>query len=324
MTTAVDRSAIPLDQRCAFTAELRADDMSGTAPSNTRFLLIEQPGAWGRIAVEQSQLDRGVGSALATACGGARTRPLLIRRPGRTETPLRKRWYLAHTSAAGPTMRTGTVGADEELLGLLDAKAPGEPASGPIYAICTHGKHDACCAIRGRPVARKLGLELGDPVWEVSHLGGDRFAGNLVVLPWGLYYGRVDRENVDEIVAATDRGEVVPEFLRGCSAFAPAAQAAQAFARARSGDNRITAHTPRSMRSDGDHTWQVTLDGPDSPDGPDGRDSPDGSSSVAEPWHATVQRRPAGPPEFLTCSARAMVAPPTWSLLDLLSPDGRS
>ena len=31
-----------------------------------------------------------------------------------------------------------------------------------------------------------------DETWEVSHIGGDRFAGNLLVLPHGLYYGRLD------------------------------------------------------------------------------------------------------------------------------------
>src|SRR4029453_5830608 len=54
------------------------------------------------------------------------------------------------------------------------------------------GRHGACCAERGRPVAAALAQAHPEETWEVSHIGGDRFAGNLLVLPNGLYYGRLD------------------------------------------------------------------------------------------------------------------------------------
>ena len=57
--------------------------------------------------------------------------------------------------------------------------------------MCTHGRHDACCAERGRPVAAALTAARPEQTWEVSHVGGDRFAANLLVLPEGLYYGQV-------------------------------------------------------------------------------------------------------------------------------------
>ncbi len=284
-----------LAARCSDTAAARGDDLVGTAPANRRFLLIEQPGPWGRIALEQSQLDRGVGARLAADCGESRTRPLLIRRPGRTEPVERKRWFLAVTTPGAATLRTGTVGNDEELIELLSAASPGERCDVPLYAVCTHGRHDTCCAIKGRPVARALAETLGDAAWEVSHLGGDRFAGNLLVLPQGLYYGRVDSANVGEIVAATDRDDVVPGLLRGSSAFAPAAQAAQAFVRAETGDNRIDAFPTATVMGMEEQRFVVTLD----------------------EWTVTVQRHAAGPPAFLTCAAKVRLAPPEWSLLEL-------
>ena len=61
--------------------------------------------------------------------------------------------------------------------------------------VCTHGVHDTCCAIRGRPVAAALAAEWPGQVWECSHVGGDRFAPNVVVLPDGFYYGNLDPES---------------------------------------------------------------------------------------------------------------------------------
>ena len=63
-------------------------------------------------------------------------------------------------------------------------------------------------------------------MWEASHVGGDRFAGNLVVLPRGLYYGGLDPESAREVAAATARGEVLLEHLRGRSDLPMAVQAA--------------------------------------------------------------------------------------------------
>ena len=41
-------------------------------------------------------------------------------------------------------------------------------------------------------MAAALAAAHPEETWEVSHIGGDRFAGNLLVLPHGLYYGRLD------------------------------------------------------------------------------------------------------------------------------------
>jgi hypothetical protein len=102
-----------------------------------------------------------------------------------------------------------------------------EPEDAPVLAVCTHGRHDACCAELGRPVALELASgPHAAAVWEASHVGGDRFAGNLVVLPRGLYYGGLDPASAREVAAATARGEVLLEHLRGRSDLPMAVQVA--------------------------------------------------------------------------------------------------
>ena len=84
---------------------------------------------------------------------------------------------------------------DVEALGA--GRSPGlTPHAGPGLRVCTHGRHDTCCAERGRPVAAALAAAHPELTWEVSHIGGDRFAANALVLPHGLYYGRLDADSV--------------------------------------------------------------------------------------------------------------------------------
>ena len=99
-------------------------------------------------------------------------------------------------------------------------------------------------------------------MWECSHVGGDRFAANVLVLPSGLLYGRVLPFAAPEFVAAAEAGEVVGALLRGRIGLVPVAQAALAFGYEHLGirkaaDLRVLTATP----VDDGHA-NVRLDGP--------------------------------------------------------------
>ena len=47
-------------ERCAPAAERRGDDLFATAAPAERFVLVEEPGAWGRNALRESRLDASV------------------------------------------------------------------------------------------------------------------------------------------------------------------------------------------------------------------------------------------------------------------------
>ena len=44
--------------------------------------------------------------------------------------------------------------------------------------------------------------------WESTHVGGDRFAANLVAFPHGLYFGRVEADEGPEIVLGYAQGRI--------------------------------------------------------------------------------------------------------------------
>ena len=217
-------------ERCALRAQLRGDPMLGTAFPAPRLLLVEQPGPWGRRALVDSRFDRDTAVALERRTAAVGIRIQAVRRPGRDTHPPVRRWALADTRSGVETVRWGTFTHDDELLDLsLDGDA-GVVDDGLVYLVCTHGKHDVCCALRGRPVAAALADAAPGRVWETSHLGGDRFGANVMVLPTGLLYGRVLPFAATEFVAAAEADEVLGALLRGRIGTPPAGQAALAFA----------------------------------------------------------------------------------------------
>jgi (2Fe-2S) ferredoxin len=215
--------------RCTDAARGRGDPVVGTAPPARRWLLLEHPGPWPVDAVAGSGLDPAVLGPLTAAAGGTATRILLIRRPGRSPAPERRTWLLT-----GPTLGTveGRWRTDADLSDALAALEAPDPdpalvgATAPVLLVCAHGVHDTCCAVRGRPVAAALAETHPGQVWECSHVGGDRFAPNVVVLPDGYYYGGLEPATAVATVAAHLAGRVLTEHLRGMSRFPPPQQAA--------------------------------------------------------------------------------------------------
>jgi (2Fe-2S) ferredoxin len=98
----------------------------------------------------------------------------------------------------------------------------------PRYFVCTNGQRDLCCARFGLPTYRTLREEVGDRVWQATHLGGHRFAPNVLTLPDGVLYGRVNVDDVADFLAATESGEVAFRHLRGRSRYSAPVQAAEA------------------------------------------------------------------------------------------------
>ena len=214
--------------------------MLGTAFPADRLLLVEQPGPWGRQGLVQSRFDPATASALLRVAEPAGVRVLAIRRPGRSEERAPRRWAYADCRLGRERLRWGRFAADADLLAAVTALIAGRDAAEvglstaerPAYLVCTHGSHDACCALRGRPIAAALHERRPDDTWECSHVGGDRFAANVMALPSGLVYGSVRIDELDALLAVTENGGALSEPLRGKVGLVPEAQAALARAHA--------------------------------------------------------------------------------------------
>ncbi len=95
------------------------------------------------------------------------------------------------------------------------------------YLVCTNGARDPCCAIRGPAVAQALERVRPGRVYECLHLGGHRFAANVLVLPDGLCFGRLDARAAPALADELDAGRLPLEHLRGRTVYEPEQQAAE-------------------------------------------------------------------------------------------------
>jgi len=214
-----------------------------SAPEASRaWLLVEHPGPWPAEATA-AELPGRLSAAVATA-DALGVRVQLIRRPGRREpwTPERPRTiYVGWTASDTPWLRRGVISEapgsrTEPEISLeqgLDALASGRhpmfgvPVSEPVFLVCVHGRRDVCCARLGVPLAQSLAASYPGHVWETTHVGGHKYAANLVLLPHGLYYGPVGTQEAGRAIDAYLQGSIVPERYRGRAGQPHDAQAAE-------------------------------------------------------------------------------------------------
>jgi hypothetical protein len=237
MTTAAGRTP------CSDQSLARNDPMYGTASAGASWLMLELAGPWGHSAFLNSPaiIEPVLGRAIVRRAEAAGMRIAAIRRHGRRSATPRWRWFVAQSQVGGEALHHGEVGDPREYLDVALDGSDGQASPGPLVAVCAHGKHDQCCAVRGRGAVAAIAAEYPEYTWECSHLGGDRFAATMLVLPEGLCYGRVDLTDAANLVRLYLDGRLDTSVLRGRTSLPHVVQAAQHFAREASGDDRIGA-----------------------------------------------------------------------------------
>ena len=252
---------------CSELAEANGEALGATASRVTSWLLVEYRGVWARDELGASLLSDAVKARLREQLGLLRrSRLLFVRRPERR----RRRGFALFYGRTGQReswFRTLELETYDDLLALDlasaldgDAARPGEPLGHPLLVVCTHGKRDPCCARRGRPLYEGLREAADDDwVWQSTHVGGDRFAGNLVCFPEGVYYGRVTRLDALPVLDEHLAGRVALDHYRGrCSDPFPV-QAAEREVRLRSGVRELAGVRVEAVERVGDDAWRVRL-----------------------------------------------------------------
>jgi hypothetical protein len=234
---AAEAPTAPPAPGCASVTRALGESPEGTATPMRSWLLIEHPEAWSHDVADRvlrSALPPERLRALADLRRRHGLRPLLIRRPGFRAGDRRRRTLLIGGVRPGGRWLERVELTDLRALADLDLAAVaagtgglGEPVTGPVFGVCTHGAKDMCCAKLGRPVSKALESAAPGQVWETTHLGGDRFAGNVLVLPDGFLYGHVTVASAPLVAAAAAAGRVLPDLLRGRTSVGMPAQVAE-------------------------------------------------------------------------------------------------
>ncbi len=276
---------------CSTSHDEAATPAPGTAPRAGFWVALEQNGSWGRQAAVESHLDPELGQRLRDDCSRRGGTFVLIRRPtAHADVTTPHRQLLIAYAGESPWLLRGTLahGPLSDALDRLDldAVARGDEASvraqlpelqvgAPVLLVCTNGRRDQCCAVRGRRIALGAAALLsardgeigvtpssapgGCPpdasdetpadaadaaevvVWESSHLGGHRFAATGLVLPVGRAVARLDPTLAAALVTDASAGRMPaavldPRHDRGATRLPPPAQVAEHAVRATCGD----------------------------------------------------------------------------------------
>ncbi len=250
---------------CSDLSREEQEPLAATASRIDHWLLVEYRGLWSSEALAGSGLSDQVKARLRELrAAEPRTRLLLIRRPDRRHHHGLS-VYIADSREGKEQLGHLEISHHDDLRE-VDPWTAASPSAEPLFLVCTHGKHDRCCARSGRPLFDALNEQLvAESVWQCTHVGGDRFAGNVVCLPHGIYYGRVERDDVPGLVDEYLSGHISPAHYRGRSCWPFAVQAAERRIRAEEGLTGLDDLSLGRVTETGERRWAVRFTTPSGP-----------------------------------------------------------
>ena len=314
---------------CARAAIERSEPIFATASGVRRWLLIEVRGAWGHTAAIDSDLGDVVDRDWLAANKERGIRTLTVRRNLCRDSQIDQNDSAIEVIYVDPSVPGGRAGRAwhrtvEDLAEVPQATSdlPGAGRRGgpegwntwtdPLTLVCTNGRHDSCCATFGRPLIRHLrDSRWAGTAWESSHVGGDRFAANLVLLPDSLYFGRCDPESAEAVLEAHADGRIHLPNYRGRSTLGFTQQAAEYFVRTEVGLDRLDdVGAVRRVEQDGNGngTLRFQVETTTSADRGDG---------LRRGHVVTLERTTVPSPSPLTCKGPEDVSYPVYRLIHL-------
>ena len=220
---------------CSLVSAHVEEPQFATAPVNERFLLLEYDQPWGKDAIEESRIDAEVKTFLDEQIRkDIFSRILLIRGGPRNKDNSVLHVFACNNRSSDPFLRLHRIKEYRELLTLDIAALFNKEEEGlirePLYLVCTNGKTDKCCSRFGLPVYQAL-KRLGTNIWQASHVTGDRFAPNVVQIPYTHYYGRLQLAELQEFYTTMQQGLIYRRQYRGRASFTQEQQATEHFLR---------------------------------------------------------------------------------------------
>jgi hypothetical protein len=227
----------------AFCAQQSLDvgePLFGTAITQVaRWLLLEHDGQWDREALATEGLPTSTRAHLeAFLRAHPETRFQLVRDDRVAPPPFPRRLFAVSATETRTFTRVVTLDSFTALEALDletlfgETPPPSVTDHGPIVLVCTHGRRDPCCARLGVPVFRELAKDYARDgsglILQTTHVGGHRFAANIVMLPHGYHYGRLDVAAARRVVRGYLQGRLTDlDRLRGKSCYPAEVQAAE-------------------------------------------------------------------------------------------------
>ncbi|MEM1239549.1 MAG: sucrase ferredoxin [Cyanobacteria bacterium P01_H01_bin.26] len=192
--------------------------LTGTAVPADTFILLETPTPWDKPAL----LSAGVPESLRQVIKPLLKTGIRVHLIADGQTPHRDRRRILIFQRSGKRSDSGfgplaggyrpweiQVDSPADMAPALDgffrgSRGRSQTLSGQRHLmVCTHASHNECCGLYGYPfyqdtilAIQQLGLTQQVQPWQISHIGGHRFAPTLIDFPQGRYYGNLDRASL--------------------------------------------------------------------------------------------------------------------------------
>jgi hypothetical protein len=249
---------------CAQVARESEEPLIGTATQVSVWLLLEYRQTWRRKATADNDLPAAVQKYLAEqleAIPGSRL--LFIKQ--QSKGPVGRRFFVVRTDEAAPAHYEFSFSRYKDLLDMdITAVANRDEAftlqerQSPLFLVCTNGKRDRCCAKFGSPLYQVLRNDYPENSWQSTHIGGHRYAPNVLFLPQSVNYGWLTPDEIDLAVDAHLKGQIYDlEHFRGRTYYEPPVQAADYFLRRELNLLDLNGLRLISAEASGEDTWLV-------------------------------------------------------------------
>jgi len=222
--------------RCSANSLAVGEPLYATASKTDVWILVEYPDVMGTKALKDSSIPKPVIAYLEQLPKDIlHSRLLLIKKSNRSSEGALTAFVCIASKKTPALYQTNFVNYEEllskDILGLVSGSPNDhfEHFQDKLYLVCTNAMRDRCCGLWGGAVFKVASQYAGEAVWQSSHVGGHRFAANLICLPHGLYYGRVRPENANQIIDRYKEHLIDVEHFRGRACYPPEAQAAEYF-----------------------------------------------------------------------------------------------
>ena len=206
---------------CSTFSSSNGEDLGGSAPSWTNLLVFELALPWeesihANLSGEETRLQCVVPDPDYSSSG---TRVMLFSKPRKPFSVYNKLEFQVPDNLLISLIETLLTQED-----LRPFDSYRNHAVTRDILVCTHGSHDVCCASLGYPIYQFLKKEKSPPsnaqlrIWRTNHVGGHRFAPNIIDMPEGRMWARLNSGNIKSWLARTRPANTFKKFYRGWAA----------------------------------------------------------------------------------------------------------
>ena len=251
---------------CSDNSLSKNEPLPGSAPKTDLWIALEYPHPPGDNALRESNLPDEIKAHLANLQKTIENSRLLLIRNRYTHDKANHSLFVAYSNRSNPCLYEIQL-EDYSQVVSINADAIRKESftlqyrllNEPLFLICTNGRRDPCCVRWGLPLFHALENMPGVSAWQTSHVGGHRFAGNMICLPHGIYYGRVSPDNATTIVKHYQAGLVELDHYRGRASYSSIAQAGEYFLRQQTSDLQVASVQFKTAIEINPDQWEVTF-----------------------------------------------------------------